>query len=68
MATFVLESSETKASCLSQMTMTMFVGVAALCYQQRSTVVLISECHNIRTHSQSLLTSTVNEGNLRYSM
>ena len=68
MATFVLESSETKASCLSQRATTMFVGVAALCYQQRSTVGLVSECHNFHTHSQSALTNTVYDWNLLYSM
>ena len=41
----------------SQRTLTMFVGVVALCYQCHWCVVLITECHNSHKHSQSSLTN-----------
>ena len=42
-------------ACASQRTLTMFVGVVALCYQHNTRVVLIMECHNFHKHSQSPL-------------
>ena len=42
-------------SCFSQRTLTMLVGVVALCYQHHK--MLIIECHNSHTHSQILFNS-----------